>query len=165
MRQTVVQPSISHPCTLCMHPMNSYHSGSQMQPSTKTNHHCDGVPCQHPRKFRTAESLGTKLIPSWRFSNHGDLTLGVGKGYRNSICRRLDLNSCFKRTGVSNMWTEKLFARGISNSLMADSVAANSLLLRTVSINAHSFVTQDNVIETSALSHKTSRLSSSNSHS
>ena len=32
------------------------------------------------------------------------------------------------------MWTEKLFVRGISNSLMADSVTANSLLLRTVSI-------------------------------
>ena len=128
MRQTVVQHSISHPCTVCMHPMNSYHSGSSMQPSTKTNHHCDGVACQHPRKFRTAESLGTKLIPSWRFSNHGRLTFGVGKGYSNSICWRLDLNSCFKRTGVSNMWAEKLFVRGISNSLMADSVAANSLL-------------------------------------
>ena len=127
---------ISHPCTVCMQPMNSYHSGFPMQPPTKTNNHCDGVACQHPRKFRTAESLGTTR--SWRFSNHGDLTFGVGKGYSNSICWRLDLNSCFKRTGVSNMWTEKLFVRGISNSLMADSVAANSLLLRTVSINAYS---------------------------
>ena len=145
-RQTVVQHSISHPCTVCMQPMNSHHSGSPMQPPTKTNHHCDGVPCQHPQKFRTAESLGTKLIPSWRFSNHGHLTFGVGKGYSNSICRRLDLNSCFKRAGVSNMWAEKLFVRGISNSLMADSVAANSLLLRTVSINAYSFVTQDKSI-------------------
>ena len=135
-RQKVVQPSISQPRTVCMQPMNCYHSDSPMQASTKTNHHCDGVPCQHPRKFRTAESLGTKLIPSWRFSNHGRLTFGVGKGYRNSICWRLGLNSCFKRTGVSNMWTEKSFVRGISNSLMADSVAANSLLLRTVSINA-----------------------------
>ena len=138
--------SVSHPCTVCMQPMNSYHSGSPMQPPTKTNHHCDGVPCQHPQKFRTAKSLGTKLIPSWRFSNHGHLTFGVGKGYSNSICRRLDLNSCFKRAGVSNMWAEKLFVRGISNSLMADSVAANSLLLRTVSINAYSFVTQDKSI-------------------
>ena len=158
-RQKVVQP------TVCTQPMNCYHSGSPVQAPTKTNHHCDGVPCQHPRKFRTAESLGTKLIPSWRLSNHGRLTFGVGKRYSNSICRRLDLNSSFKRAGVSNMWADKLFVRGISNSLMADSVAANSLLLRTVSINAHSFVTQDKLIETSTLSHKTSRLSSSNSHS
>ena len=42
------------------------------------------------------------------------------------------MNSYFERTGVSDMWTEKLFARGITNGLMADSVAANSLLLRTV---------------------------------
>ena len=96
-RQKVVQHGISHPCTVCMQPMNSYHSGSPMQPPTKTNHHCDGVPCQHPQKFRTAESLGTKLIPSWRFSNpafcrfqyckrqkagHG---LGMRLGYLNLV--------------------------------------------------------------------------------
>ena len=80
-RQKVVQHNVSYPCTVCAQPckMNSYYSGSTMQ-STKTNYHCDGIPCQHPRKFRTAESLGTKLMPSWRFSNHGHPNFGVGRG-------------------------------------------------------------------------------------
>ena len=133
-RQKVIQHNVSYPCTACTQPckMNSYHSGSPMISSTKTNYHCDGIPCQHPRKFRTAESLGTKLMPSRKFSHHGRPTFGEGRGYGNSIWQRVGMNSYFERTGVSDMWTEKLFARGISNGLMADSVAANSLLLRTV---------------------------------
>ena len=133
-RQKVVQHNVNYPCTVCTQPckINSYHSGSLIQSSTMTNYHCDGIPCQHSRKFRTAESLGTQLMPSWRFSNHARPTFGVGRGYSNSVWQRVGMNSYFERTGVSGMWTEKVFVRRISNGLMADSVAANSLLLRTV---------------------------------
>ena len=134
MRQKVVQHNVSYPCTVCTQPckINSYHSGSLMQSFTVTNYHCDGIPCQHPRKFRTAERLGTQLMASQSFSNHGRPTFGVGRGYGNSIWQRVGINSYLERTGVSGVWTEKLLARGISNGLMADSVAANSLLLKTV---------------------------------
>ena len=129
-RQKVVQHNDSCLYTVCSQPCNTncYHSGSLMQSFTMTNYHCDGIPCQHPWKFRTAESLGTQLTASQSFSNHGRPTFGVGRGYGNSIWQRVGVNSYLERTGVSGVWTEKLFVRGISNGLMADSVAANSLL-------------------------------------
>ena len=133
-RQKVVQHNVNYFYTVCTQPckINSYHSGSPIQSFPNTNYRCHGIPCQHSRKFRTAESLGTTLMPSWRFSYHGHPPFGVGRGYGNSIWQRVGMNSYFERTGDSGMWTEKLFVRGVSNGLMADSVAANSLLLRTV---------------------------------
>jgi len=79
-----------------------------------------------------------QLILSRRFSSYGNPTFSTGVGRilsSNAAQWGHGVNRTYSsamQTGVHPSWMGNLLARGFSNGLMADSVAANSLLLNTV---------------------------------
>lgn len=103
------------------------------QPSER-NHQCH-VDCLHPKRFI---QMREQLILSRRFSSYGNPTFSTGVGRilsSNAAQWGHGVNRSYSsamQTGVHPTWMGNLLARGFSNGLMADSVAANSLLLNTV---------------------------------
>ena len=110
-------------------------AGSLITQPSERNNQCH-VHCLHPKRFRTSSTQTRKqLILSRSFSSYGNPTFGMGGGWipRSNITRwGHGLNTTHLWTGVHDSWMGKLLARENSNGLMADSVAANSLLLNTV---------------------------------
>lgn len=103
------------------------------QPSER-NHQCH-VDCLHTKRFI---QMRKQLILSGSFSSYGNPTFGTrgGRISSNNVTQwGHGVNRTYSsamQTGVHPSWMGNLLARGFSNGLMADSVAANSLLLNTV---------------------------------